>query len=249
MLTVATPYVKTRCGKKELFALFEYCNALQHTATHCNVLSRQYIRNTSRHAAVKKNYLHCLNTATHCNALQHTTMYRRDTVFVIHLETSHAATHCNTLQHTATHCNTLQHTTMYRRDTVFVIHLETSHAATHCNTLQHTATHCNTLQHTATHYNILLRHICKTSRHTAAKSVWQNLAAKSVGVSTRQNLFSAYICKTSRHAAAKIRKSLSALCKYVTMNFQSRFVCCRVRQCLAVCGRVLQCVIVWCSVV
>jgi len=211
MLTVATPYVKTRCGKKELFALFEYCNALQHTATHCNVLSRQYIRNTSRHAAVKKNYLHCLNTATHCNALQHTTMYRRDTVFVIHLETSHAATHCNTLQHTATHCNTLQHT--------------------------------------ATHYNILLRHICKTSRHTAAKSVWQNLAAKSVGVSTRQNLFSAYICKTSRHAAAKIRKSLSALCKYVTMNFQSRFVCCRVRQCLAVCGRVLQCVIVWCSVV
>ena len=200
MLTVATPYVKTRCGKKELFALFEYCNALQHTATHCNVLSRQYIRNTSRHAAVKKNYLHCLNTATHCNALQHTTMYRRDTVFVIHLETSHAATHCNTLQHTATHCNTLQHT--------------------------------------ATHYNILLRHICKTSRHTAAKSVWQNLAAKSVGVSTRQNLFFAYICKTSRHAAAKIRKSLSALCKYVTMNFQSRFVCCRVRQCLAVYGSV-----------
>jgi len=52
------------------------CNALQHTATHCNTTATHYnsLRDTERCNALQ-------HTATHCNTLQHT------------------ATHCNILQH------------------------------------------------------------------------------------------------------------------------------------------------------
>jgi len=71
-----------------------HCNMLQHTATHCNIL-----QHTTTH------WIYCTTlqrTVTHCNTLQHTTTYCNTL--------QHTATHCNTLQHTATHCNTLQHT-------------------------------------------------------------------------------------------------------------------------------------------
>jgi len=61
--------------------------ALQHAATHCNILQ---------------------HTATHCNTLQHTATHQ------LTVESSPRLLHCNTLQHTATHCNTLQHTATHQ---------------------------------------------------------------------------------------------------------------------------------------
>ena len=87
--------------------LSDYCNTLQHTATHHEwqmmglLSSSLFLLCFFALSMANGGSLLFLKTASNCNMLQH------------------AATLCNTLQHTATHCNTLQHT------------------ATHCNTLQH----------------------------------------------------------------------------------------------------------------
>ena len=99
-----------------------FCNTLQHTATHCNILHMHWTESV---------WYNMLYTATHCNTLQHT------------------ATHCNTLQLTATHCNTLythwSEFVCYNAQST-ATHCNTlQHTKTHYNTLQHTATHCNTL--------------------------------------------------------------------------------------------------------
>ena len=98
-----------------------HCNALQHTATHCNTKSTtpfpaccqlQSGPHATRYDALQ-------HVATGCSTLQHT------------------AIHCNILQHTATHYNTLQHTEA---------HCTTlQHTATLYNALQYIATYCNTL--------------------------------------------------------------------------------------------------------
>jgi len=110
-------------------------NALQHTATHCNILQLRGERQTQRR---ETDVLNTEDAASHCNTLQHTVIRDSDT-----------AKHCNTLRHSATHCNTVQHSAT-QCDT----------RQRHCKTLQHAATHrdtrqrrCNTLQHTATHCN------------------------------------------------------------------------------------------------
>jgi len=140
-----------------------YCNTLQLTATHFNLLQHmiatvvEEINMLCRHCALQHTATLLQITATHCNTLQHT------------------ATHCNTLQHTATHSNTLQHsckslqltydslrlaaTNVYQCGGGDLCAASSLHVATHCSTLQLTATHCNTLQRTATH--------CNTLQHTA----------------------------------------------------------------------------------
>ena len=131
-------------------------NALQHTATHCNILQLRGERQTQWR---ETDVLNTKDAASHCNTLQHTVIRDSDT-----------ATHCNTPQHTATHCNTLQHTATHR-DT----------RKTHCRTLQHTAKHwarCNapwyeteTLQHTARHCNALQRTVV-WEKNTVATPTW-----------------------------------------------------------------------------
>jgi len=82
--------------------------ALQHTATYCNILQRT--RWQKRRTATHCNTLQ--HTATHCNALQHARWQKRDTV---------------------THCNTLQLTRWQKRHTATLQHTATH--CTHCNIL------------------------------------------------------------------------------------------------------------------
>ena len=137
----ATPHLPSRTRTRYVArgrrnSLQQYCNTLQHTATHCNTLQ---------------------HTATHCNTLQHTEPLLANSpnacvMLVVAMccsvlqccwfaEGSHCmlyntAAHWSTLQqHTAKYCNTLQHTAITLQHT--------------CNTLQHAATRCNTLQHPA----------------------------------------------------------------------------------------------------
>ena len=107
-------------------------NALQHTATHCN------LQDSAKHWKTLP------DTARHCNTLQHSTRHCNT------LQHTASQTHWNTLHHTATRCNTLQHTATHT-----AIHCNTlrhKQTETHCIALQHAVTHCNTLQHTAIHY-------------------------------------------------------------------------------------------------
>ena len=69
----------------------DFCNIVQHTATHFGILQHTTTHyNTPQHTSTYCSTLQ--NSATQCNTVQH------------------IATHCNTLQHTATHGNTRQHT-------------------------------------------------------------------------------------------------------------------------------------------
>jgi len=162
-------------------------DALQHTATYCNMLQR---------------------TATHCNTLQHTatsapsdparTLRMNGMQFVEVDALQHTATHCNKLQHTATYYNTLLRTathwntfvsgdparTLRMKGMQFVEDDTLQHTATHCNTLQNTATHCNTLQYTATHCNVLqrtatyyntLQHMCTRKPSARPAHEWREV--------------------------------------------------------------------------
>jgi len=114
---------------------FKHCNTLQHTTSHCNTSSPDFVaavalvseQHTATHT-IRFTAIHC-NThpiaAAHCNTLQQPAVAQ-----VLKLQCSEQGwsfascfvTHCNTLQHVATYCNTPQH------------------AATYCNTLQRTIT-------------------------------------------------------------------------------------------------------------
>jgi len=107
-----------------------YCNALQHTATHCNTLQHCNAGGQGRHSKGLYTSRHC---NTHHNTLQHT------------------ATYCNTLQHPAAH---LHHTAAHCH-IVLLVGRGGLHTAKHSTTLQHTAKHYITLQLTAAHCNIL----------------------------------------------------------------------------------------------
>ena len=139
-------------------ACIEYCNTLQHTATHCNTLQR---------------------TATHCNTLQRTTthyiiLYNTANTFnALKIMSSACIEYINTSDighmgcaHTLTH--TQSHTHTHTLESIHIQYMQVCmcwfalnilavlhHSATHCNALQHTATHCNALQRTATHCNTL----------------------------------------------------------------------------------------------
>jgi len=92
-----------------------YCNTLQLTATHFNLLQHmiatvvEEINMLCRHCTLQHSATllqitatHMQLTATPCNKCL-PVWWRRFMCCVV-------ATCCNTLQHTATHCNTLQHT-------------------------------------------------------------------------------------------------------------------------------------------
>jgi len=91
---------------------------LQHSATHCNTMQRQTVRqcNALEHIATA-------TLATHCSTLQYIAAACKTPQYGwaarVHRRNGSSETRCKSLQHTATHCNTLRHT------------------ATHCNTLQH----------------------------------------------------------------------------------------------------------------
>jgi len=93
-----------------------HTKTLQHTAIHCNTLTRLYVP----HSCVTWLILDipCCEIVDKLNVYLYNTLH-------------HTATHCNTLPHTATHLLTIECLPVYN--------------ATHCNTLQHTATRCNTL--------------------------------------------------------------------------------------------------------
>ena len=107
-MSFPTPYTN-----HSLCAHDAYCNTLQHTATHYNILQQP--------AA------HCdtlQRTAAHCSTLQH------------------IAAHCNTLQRTAAHCSTPPHAgARYKnahltRITLIIQCNTLQRIATHCTSLQ-----------------------------------------------------------------------------------------------------------------
>ena len=91
----------------------------------------------------------------------------------------------------------------------------------HCHTLQHTATQCNTMQHPATH--------CNTLQHTASR------------------------CNTLQHTAMQVSGgcsfSASATASPTGRGQVCVAECCSVLPCVAVCGSVLQCVVLQCVAV
>jgi len=91
-----------------------HCNALQHTATHCNIHC-----NTLRHTATYCNALQ--HTATPCNALQHTAPHCNT------LKRTATPTHCNMLQRTPTLCTTLHHTATHLLTSASTYELSISH--------------------------------------------------------------------------------------------------------------------------
>jgi len=149
------------------------CNALQHTAIHCNTFLDVFV---------------CVLDVGGCDPLEATMRSSKGK------QKRHTATRCNTLQHISkcvcvcggyvgmwtargqdakgqgrkkeTHYNTLQHAAKcvcvcggYGGCDLLEAKIESGNAGrkkAHCNTLQHAATHCNKLQHTATHCNTLL---------------------------------------------------------------------------------------------
>jgi len=143
-----------KCDVSRLLAMFEMLftkisDALQHTATYCNIL---------QHTATYCKILQ--DTATYCDILQHTATYFNILQHIAKFWSTlkHTATHYNTLQYTATHCTALQHSAMAiegRGDQGVVVDCSTLHTATYCNALHQ---HCNTPhQHTATHCRVAIK--------------------------------------------------------------------------------------------
>jgi len=93
------------------------CNALQHTATHCDT-QRHFVSHCNMPVTIVNVFTsdtpQVQHTATHCNTLQHT------------------ATHCSILQHTATHCSILQHAAMSYCNTLLGFSMANVHIAGRC---------------------------------------------------------------------------------------------------------------------
>jgi len=113
----------------------EFCNTLQHAATHCHTQQHTATRfNTtclvpspppsSPHSMIERILQ---QTATRCNTLQH---HQPRTIsfslFSGFYDRATSATSCDTLHHATTHCHTLEDTaTRYRRRHHLLLRLET----------------------------------------------------------------------------------------------------------------------------
>jgi len=168
-----------------------HCYALQHTATHCNIVCE-----TSKISVSQREigYAYCCiffttsaGQAGKCGELSKIIQSTCSHLSACLLASTHVrrVMYDNTLQHTATHCNTASycnalHYSAPRRRRGAVL----QHTATHCNALQHcnTATYyitllqesgealyCNTLQCTATHCNTLQRTTLQCSKKAARR--------------------------------------------------------------------------------
>ena len=169
------PYTHVRHDSKPLKEALQrtamHCNALQLTATNCNM----------PHAYVRQDSFACITCLIHINNIYTTWLIRMCAETLSHMRhdlfacatclihvgamtqnlVRSAVTHCYSPQPTATHCNKLHNThdwiprtTHHWGDTAATCN-SLRLTATQCNSLQLTATRCNSLQLTATHCNSL----------------------------------------------------------------------------------------------
>jgi len=138
-----------------------HCNAVQHTAMHCDTATQCNTMPHSEHLATKK-LCYGLPGLMLCNTVQQNATQCTHLLELCY-SLSHL-THCNALQHDAVQCNPLH--TPFRAVRWPPSSNALQHIATNCNAVQYSATPCthffelcyglshlthgNTMQHSAT---------------------------------------------------------------------------------------------------
>jgi len=236
--------------RSRLKEIVNWVYTLWHTATHCNTLQHTAtLCNTLQHTATHCNRFLTYNIVSASYTLQHIATHGNTL--------QHIATHCNTLQPTATHCNILQHTAAHcnRFFASHIMNASGSHL-THCIPLQRTATHCTTLQHTATAsaklfgpHPVLLsmqpRDFASWIRFLSSWTRNPSLGRKQ-GDSLNVNFLTGMapvnaVCCNASQCVRRTRRlywDSRGILRKCILSWE----CCSVRQCVAVCYSVFQCV-------
>ena len=211
------------------------CNAMHHTATHCNAPQRTA---TGLAAA-----------GINCHALQHTAI-RCNRCGRCLYQLQHTATHSNTLHHTGSHFSTLQHTATHYNT---LQHTATGVAAAGIKG--------SCTDNSASVPDVGCCKGCQTHRTGCAKCVAVCCSVlQCVAVCCSVKLIELVVPSVLQCVAVccSVLQCVAVCCNFVLAAFpcrmlprlstQRRGACCFALQCVAVCCCVLQCVAVRCCV-